>query len=528
MDEILRTAVRYLRQMWAYRWIGLLVTWVVAIVGGVVVFKMPDKYEASARLFVDTQSLLRPLMSGLAVQPNLDQQVVMLSKTLISRPNMEKILRMADLDLAAIDKKTKDELIEDLLKNVKLSGGRDNLYTVAYAHRDRASAQKVVQSIVTLFVESGLGGKRQNVDSAKKFIEEQIKSYEAKLFESEQRLKEFRIKNLDRKGISAGSFFSQAEDLQTKIRQAKLDLREAVNSRDAIKKQVELAANRGAAKVPAGNEPESEVPSNIPTSVDGRLYELNSQLDDLLRRYTEQHPDVKALQKRIAELVKVQKEEIHQNRLRAPGSGAEGSSSSQRSIDDILSQQLALALAEAEASVASMSARVSEYEERFKEVRDAAKLAPEIDAEFAQLNRDYEIQRSNYSQLVERREAANMSEEMDASGVAEFRLIEPPRVGSKPSSPDRILLLPLVLLASLAGGLVTTFMASQMRPVFHDGRALADASGLPVLGTVSMLLNANRRKYERRRTAVFFGGVGTLFAAYGALIAFVALISRTT
>ncbi len=527
MDEILRTAVRYLRQMWAYRWIGLLVTWVIAIVGGVVVFKMPDKYEASARLFVDTQSLLRPLMSGLAIQPNLDQQVVMLSKTLISRPNMEKVIRMADLDIAAVDKKTKDELIEDLLKNVKLSGGRDNLYTVAYANKDRGSAQKVVQSIVTLFVESGLGGKRQNVDSAKKFIEEQIKSYEAKLLESEQRLKEFRIRNLDRKGISAGSFFSQAEELQPKIRQAQLDLREAVNSRDAIKKQVELAASRNAGNAPAGTEDKVDIPANFPTSVDGRLNELNNMLDALVQRFTEQHPDVKAIKARIAELEKVKSEEIREARLRAQGKASEGAPAAQRSIDDILSQQLALALAEAEASVASMSARVSEYEERFKEVREAAKLAPEIDAEFAQLNRDYEIQRSNYNQLIERREAANMSEEMDASGVAEFRLIEPPRVGPRPSSPDRILLLPLVLLASLSGGLMATFLASQIRPVFHDGRALAEASGFPVLGTVSMLLDSNRRKYEWRRSAVFFGGVGTLVAAYGALIAFVALVSRT-
>ena len=71
-----------------------------AIVGMAVVYRIPEKYEASARVYVDTQSLLRPVMAGLAIQPNLDQQVALISRTLISRPNVEKLVRMADLDLA--------------------------------------------------------------------------------------------------------------------------------------------------------------------------------------------------------------------------------------------------------------------------------------------------------------------------------------------------------------------------------------------------------------------------------------------
>ena len=99
MDEFIQTALRHLRGMWHRRWIGLATAWIVAIVGIVVVYRIPEKYEASARVYVDTQSLLRPVMQGLAIQPNLDQQVSLMSRTLISRPNVEKLVRMADLDL---------------------------------------------------------------------------------------------------------------------------------------------------------------------------------------------------------------------------------------------------------------------------------------------------------------------------------------------------------------------------------------------------------------------------------------------
>ena len=101
MEELVAQISSIARGMWKHRWPGLAVAWLVAAVGAAVVLRVPDRYEATARIFVDTQSILKPLMSGLAIQPNTDQQVVMLSRTLITRPNVEKLVRMADLDLAS-------------------------------------------------------------------------------------------------------------------------------------------------------------------------------------------------------------------------------------------------------------------------------------------------------------------------------------------------------------------------------------------------------------------------------------------
>jgi len=67
MDEVIRQATIILRGMWKHRWLGLVMAWVVAAVGVVTIFRIPDKYEASARIYVDTQSILKPLMSGLAI-----------------------------------------------------------------------------------------------------------------------------------------------------------------------------------------------------------------------------------------------------------------------------------------------------------------------------------------------------------------------------------------------------------------------------------------------------------------------------
>ena len=114
MQETLQQIRRYLREMWHRRWIGLTVAWVVALIGIAVVYRIPERYEASARVFVDTETLLKPVLAGLAIQPNIDQQVAMISRTLISRPNVEKVVRMADLDLRLTDESGRDALIESV------------------------------------------------------------------------------------------------------------------------------------------------------------------------------------------------------------------------------------------------------------------------------------------------------------------------------------------------------------------------------------------------------------------------------
>src|SRR5690349_943520 len=194
MQELLQQLTSHLRAMWHRRWIGPAAAWLVAIIGVVVVLKIPQRYEASARVFVDTESLLRPLLAGLAIQPNVDQQVALISRTLVSRPNIEKLLRLADLDLRVKTPSDRDELIDNVMRSIKLEGSNaSNLYVLSYRDPDAALARKVVQSLLAIFVESSLGDKRQDTQAAVKFLDDQIKRYEDSLRNSESKIKDFRI-----------------------------------------------------------------------------------------------------------------------------------------------------------------------------------------------------------------------------------------------------------------------------------------------------------------------------------------------
>lgn len=516
MEEILRQALSILRATWKYRRLGMLVAWVVGAIAAGIVIRMPDRYEASARIFVDTQSILKPLMSGLAVQPNVEQQVMMLSRTLISRPNVEKLIRMADLDLKIQGKREQEALVDELMRTLAIQSlGRDNLYTIAYRDTDPAKAQRVVQALVSIFVESSLGDKRQDSDSALKFIDEQIRNYEKKLEDAENRLKDFKLRNVELNTGEGRSGIDKLSELTNVLNSSRLALREAENSRDALRRQI---IGEEPVLLPESSSGDSGI--SLP-EIDGRLDAQKRNLDNLLQRYTDQHPDVVGTRRLIKEIEEQKRQELlARKKFAAANPGASVS-------NNPVYQQLKVSLAESEANVASLRARVSEYEARYKRTTDMLKSQPQLEAEYTQLNRDYDIHKKNYEQLVTRREAAELSGDLESAGSgADFRLIDPPRASSKPVAPNRLLLLPGGLVLALAAGLFVAFAASQIRPVFFDGKTLREVTGLPLLGTVSLLPNPARKQKERASLKRFLIATIGLILAYGIGIAALFILTQ--
>src|SRR5882672_10407511 len=135
MHELADQLLSHLKAIWRYRWYAIVFAWIIALGGwALVYYAMPDRYQADARVYVDTQTVLRPLLSGLAVQPNVEQMVTMMSRTLISRPNLEKVIQMANLDVGLNTDDDRARLIARLTQEIaiKRAADRENLYTISY------------------------------------------------------------------------------------------------------------------------------------------------------------------------------------------------------------------------------------------------------------------------------------------------------------------------------------------------------------------------------------------------------------
>ena len=519
MEELFARASTIATGMWRFRWPSTAVAWLVGLVGAGVVFLIPDQYEATARIYVDTQTILKPLMSGLAVQPNVDQQVVMLSRTLISRPNVEKLVRMADLDLGIDSKVDQEQLVARLMTSLEIkSVGRDNLYTLAYRDSDAAKAQRVIQSLVSIFVESSLGSARKDTDRAKVFIDEQIKNYQAKLEEAETRLKEFRLRNINMQANDGKDTATRLSELSDQLNRARLELREAEQARDAARAQLQDERSSGTDSALPNLLPVAPASAVATPEIDARIEAQKKNLDSLLQRFTEQHPDIVATRRLISDLEQQKRREVEELRRAAAAAPTVAPAKS----NSLAYQEMSKVLATSEVQVAALKARVAEYSARYNQARELIRTAPQLEAESARLNRDYSINKKNYEDLVARRESASISGQLEgAAAVADFRLIDPPRVSPKAVWPNRLLLLPIAMLLAVAAGGFTAFALSQLRPVFHNTKELREKFSLPLLGMVSLVLSESDLRNERvdRMRFLFTSGslVGTFVLAIAAL-----------
>lgn len=502
MEELLTQLKSLIRGGWKYRWYALAIAWVFSLAGFVVVYKLPDNFQASARVFVDTQSMLKPLLAGMTNVPNVEQQVSIMSRTLLSKPNVERVMRMVDLDIKAGTGKDKERLIEELVSKIKIGGTVQNdIYTLTYNDENPKLAKDVVQALLTIFVEGSFGDKKQDSTKAVVFIDGQIKNYEEKLIAAENALKEFKVKNLNllpRPGSDSGS---KLQEISDNLNQARLELSEAEQARESIRRQI-LAT-------------ENSLRSSSPTvvanpEIDGRIQALTKNLDALRLQFTEQHPDILSTKRLIAQL-EAKKQEESKVRIADP----------EAANANPVMQQLRISLSVAEARVASMRARVDEYSNRGARLRALSAAAPEIETQLSQLNRDYQINKENYEKLVASRESAKLSGDLNTTTeMLTFRVVDPPSVPLIPAGPNRVRLFSLLFVLAIAFGVAGAILMSKIRPTFLSHVDLLEITGLPILGTVSMKWTDAELKRQRRSAIgfsvsgfvllLFFGAVTTL------------------
>ena len=505
MQEILAQVYGYLLGVWRHRWLALGVAWVVALAGWAYVWQLPESYVASARIYVDSNQVLRPLMKGLAITPNINQRVSMMSRTLLSRPNLEKLGRMTDLDLQVTTEAEKSAMVERLKRTVSLEGTRGNssLYSVRVVDRDRDLARRIAQSLITVFIETSLRDKRADSSGAESFLSERIAESEQRLIEAENRLARFKQKHVGVLPGGGGDYYSRLEETRGALAQAQLQLRELENRRAELQKQV------ASEKQSASDEP--QFPGGGPTFTspfDARIESLEAKLDSLLLRYTARHPEVRQLRGLIEELEK--ERDVDYDEAGDSPDGLLGGANASPVYQGMRSM-----LTATEAQIAEMQVRVDEYKRRAEALAGKVSSIPEVEAQLKQLDRDYDLLARRHQDLLSRRESARLSGDVEGSaGDVTFRVIDPPYVPQTPSEPNKLLLNAGVLVVALGAGVGLALLLSLIHPIVTDGRMLAGVAGLPLLGTVTFNKTDERRRRDRWQLAGFSACAAVLFLGF--------------
>lgn len=451
-----------------YKWIAMLVAWVFCLIAWTIISDLPDRYEASARVHVDTASKLQPLLRSLTVQSQVNTQLALIEKEIFSRPNLMKIARTTDMDLQAEDSKQMDTVLDELEDSISLdSTGKELLFTITATNRDSGLAKKIVEAILALFVEQAKGKNRVDSDSAQRFLEDQVEEYEIRLQRAELATEEFKRKNYNLLPKQGTDPYGQLQSVTEKLDEAKLAMEEARNRQGALSRQIN------------GEEPTFlglVADENQVSPLDERIQVLVQKVDELTLKYTDGHPEVISAKRSIEELKKEKAEEVDDESI---------------AINNIQTnpvfQQMKIAESTASAEVASLEARVANYQAQVDSLHKQMDRMLKVETELQNLNRDYSLISENYQTLLASRETARLSETAESTTDAvNFRIVDPPRVPSAPSYPNRILLSSAVLVVGIGLGVGMALVITFLRPTLSNSQMIKELTGLPTLGQVSM------------------------------------------
>lgn len=493
MNDWLNPVFNTLPSILEKRWWGFAVACIVAAAGALGVAFYQDRYRASATVYVDARTMLGPLLQGLTVQPDVDNQVELLARTLLSRPNLLEVIERNRLLPAGASERQRAELAQKLSKRIRVQiNGRENIFEISDVGTDPSQTLGVVRTLLDLFVTRGVDGNRTDSSRALAFIDAQIALYDGKLRAAESRLKDFKTAHPDYAGPGAGDSNAQQAQLQDMALQLRAQLAAAASSRDALRRQL-------------GNVRPTLAPSLLPgvaappSELDQRIAMQRSKLDELRQTYTDAYPDVVAARETLQSLLRERRAQV-----REPGAevGAHYSDTT-----NPVYQQIQVSLAQADANVASLQSQVGNVQQRLAQLRDRARRMPELDAQYVQLARDYNVLNENYQKLVQRREQATLSRNQDDSRrQGYFRVVDPPRLSPGPLFPRRGLLIALLLVVAAGAGAAAAGALAVALPTYRSARQLRQGTDRPVLGTVSMVETPGWRADERRDRMRFLAG----------------------
>jgi polysaccharide chain length determinant protein (PEP-CTERM system associated) len=468
--------------MWRFRWIALIVAWAIAILGWLFILTLPNRYDATARVYVNSESMLRPLLEGLAVSTNSLSQVGMMTQALLSRPQLQAVASETGLLAKAQTPEAEEALIQSIKTRVSITkaGGQD-IYVIAFQDTNPQMARDVVQALLTNFMQNSLTADRSDSVQAQKFIEGQIGIYRKRMEEAEERLADFKKKNVGLMPGAGGDYFTRMQTAQVALTALEGDIAAVSQRKAELERQL------------AGEEPtfgladaSKGMGGGGSTSVDATITSFEAQLEQLRLKFTEKHPDVVNVKKTLEDLYRLRDEERARNRTAGTGAGA----SAALQMNPVY-QDMRMALSRAEVELASLRAQLGEKRAAVGNLRRMMDTIPEVEAQLNRLNRDYDVVKRQHDTLLARLESARLAEQVQQDKEAvSFDIIEPARVPLAPTSPNRLVLNLLAMLVGLGVGGFITFAMNQLDPVFFSSSHLRHALDLPVFGTLPRAASA--------------------------------------
>jgi polysaccharide chain length determinant protein (PEP-CTERM system associated) len=494
----------YVKGALKYKWLALIITWIICLAGWSFIFTMPNKYLSEAKVHVETKTMLQPLLRGMTIQSDTVGLLRIMQVLMFTRNNIEQIIKMSDLDKVSseIDKTA---LIDKLKNEIKIAGGSDDIFTIKYEATSPTIAKNVVQAVLTVFSEQTHQSTLAGTDVAKKFIDDQVQEYETRLRNAEKTKENFKRANLGLLPGEGGEGIGQIQSASTQLEEAQLALDTILSRREALLAQMnEVKQSKQSWEVNDVNQKMTEK--------DALIESLITRKRELLMRFTENHPEVISINRILDAEKQKQEGEIQE----IP---TDGSVVTPKTMANPYIQTIKVALNENDAEIASQKAKVSQLKARIEKMKEELNMRLSVETELQNLNRDYDSVKKSYEQLLASREQAAMSEKVDDQAEAlKFKIADAPNTPLKPSSPKRAIFYSMLLIVGTGVGFAMSLLLYMVKPTVMSTLQLGQITGLPVLGGISMKHNPIDVAKNRRDMIRYYAATAVLVLIYSAFM----------
>lgn len=471
---------------------------VITIAAVIFAMMIPNIYRTDTVILVEPQQSVETQGGKPSITVEVERERLnTLSQQILSRSHLEPII--AEFNLYA--GMAMEQRIENMRDNIKLEivhpsdGANVSGFKITYEHRDPRVCTDVANRVASLFIEQNTTSRERFLGDRAKFLEEQLAQAKAKLDEQEQKIQEFKQRNLGVLPEQRDSNFKLLEQLNQQL----MANNDAINRAEQQRVYIEtmLTQYKMAPKTVKQRLGETAV-TKAPTLVEKQLEDLKAHLADLRSKYTEQHPDVIRTIGQVAEL-----ERKHAAEMASAHTGVQSAPADNKEKEFVPDQDTA---PEMFANVAQLNSQLRSIKSELTARNETAnklqrqmhayqaklELSPALEQELSALTRDYNVAKENYTALSNEKLSSEMAQELESKQKTMlFRVLDPAKTPEKPYKPNRRSIALFGMLAGIGCGLGFAFYREFADESLRNEKELETALGLDVLAVIPRISKTN-------------------------------------
>jgi protein tyrosine kinase modulator len=472
-----------------YRHKGLVfaVSIVVFLLAAYLAATMPNVYRSSTLILITPQRVPASFVAP-TVTSGISERINAITQEILSRTRLESIIKEFGLFSGG---GAMEDRVGTFRGNIRLDIRRNDAFQISFDSGNPETAMKVANRLASLFIEQNLQVREQQAIGTTNFINSEAERLRKELEEQESLVTHYKINNRFELPDQLDANLRMVEQLRDEFKGNMATLASMQERLGSLQKQLVEA---DAPPVPTTKTGDSDLKLNLPANQKIRIRQ--QELESLLIRYSEKHPDVKRLRAEIATLQK----ELEGEREKAKNSGG-GKQVAENPLKQIIEEQID----SLKSSINAIQASNTELRNSIAVHQKRVENTPLRSIELTKVTRTYDITLRKYQDLLAKGLESQLSENLEKKQKGEqFQVIDPANLPLSPVKPNRPFLLLGGLVAGIIGGLALAFLVDLLDTSFKSSDDLAGFVDLPLLATIPAIITRGV-VLERRRAQGLLG-----------------------